>query len=91
MTDKQTDSQNSYINIERMKMKLPDIGLRGEYQIEYRLWSHPANRHQSAAVESVVIFIVNVTCHAKVCTNHTTDAYITATISRAFTLIPLLS
>jgi len=49
--------------------KGPDIGLSSKYHVKYTLWRHPANWHQSMAIEPVVISQVNVSRHAKICTN----------------------
>ena len=49
---------------------IPDVGLCSKYQVQYGLGSHPANWHQSTAVEPIVVGRVNVSSHAEICTKH---------------------
>jgi len=61
-----------YVNATwNVKQNTPDVRLRSEYQVQYGLWSHPADWHQSATVQSVIVGHVDVTRQAKVCTNKT--------------------
>lgn len=48
-------------------MCIPDIGRRGEDSILQRLRSHPAHWQHALSVLPVVVRLVDVTRHAKVC------------------------
>lgn len=55
-----------WVSVTEWSVPIPDIRHCSEHAILQRLWRHPAHRQQALPSFSVVICLINVSCHAKI-------------------------